>query len=154
MLSKLDATRYDTTNPSQLTASFYLWRTDTKFKCPVDRLNLLCCDIRFRHRFSSLFHHQANGRVNSSSARALCGIGIVAYVVTFLVHILHLPLSRLYLASLAKASPIQTWPFAFTGHLRSRELEDLYKRWWVTWMEMIPDWRCGIWFTNKVHCSS
>ncbi len=75
--------------------------------------------VRFRH--GSLFLHQASGRVNSLSARALCGIGIAAYVATFLVGIFHLPLSRLYLASLEKASPIQTWP---AGRLRSRELED------------------------------
>ncbi len=30
----------------------------------------------------------------------------------------------------------------------------LYKLGWVTWMEMIPDRRCSIWFPNKVHCSS
>ncbi len=56
--------------------------------------------VWFRH--SSLFRHQASGRVNSSSACALCGIGIVAYVATFLVGIFHLPLSRSYLASLEK----------------------------------------------------
>ncbi len=38
---------------------------------------------------------------------ALCG-GIVAYVATFLVSIFHLPLSRSYLASLEKSSPIHT----------------------------------------------
>ncbi len=75
--------------------------------------------VRFRH--GSLFRHQASGCVNSSSARALCGIGIAAYVATFLVGIFHLPLSRLYLASWEKASPTQTWP---AGRLRSRELED------------------------------
>ncbi len=53
----------------------------------------------------SLFRYQASGSVNSSSARALCGIGIAAYVATFLVGIFHLPLSRSYLASLEKASP-------------------------------------------------
>ncbi len=77
--------------------------------------------VRFRH--GSLFRHQATGRVNSSSAaRALCGIGIAAYVATFLVNIFHLPLSRLYLASLEKASSIHTGP---AGGLRSHELEDL-----------------------------
>ncbi len=75
--------------------------------------------VRFRH--GSLFRHQASGRVNSSSARALCGIGIAAYVATFLFSIFHLPLSRLYLDSLEKASPTQTWP---AGRLRSHELED------------------------------
>ncbi len=69
----------------------------------------------------SLFRYQASGSVNSSSARALCGIGFAAYVATFLVGILHLPLSRSYLASLEKASPTQTWP---AGRLRSHELED------------------------------
>ncbi len=103
--------------------------------------------VRFRHGFT--VRHQASGRINSSSARALCGIGIAAYVATFLVGIFHLPLSRLYLASLEKASPTQTWP---AGRLRSRELED--KRGWVTWMEMIPDRRSSIWFPDKVHRSS
>ncbi len=110
---------------------------------------VLRCGVRFRH--GSLFRHQASRCVNSSSARALCGIGIAAYVATFLVGIFHLPLSRSYLASLEKASPTQTWP---AGRLRSRELEDTYKRGWVTWMEMIPDRRCSIWFPNKVHRSS
>ncbi len=109
---------HNTTNPSQHTASSYLWRTVTKFKFPLDRLNLLCCNAA-----SGLDTvHQASRRVNSSSAaRALCGIGIAEYVATFLVDIFHLPLSCLYLASLEKASPIQTWP---AGHLQSREHED------------------------------
>ncbi len=76
--------------------------------------------VWFRH--GSLFLHQASGHVNSSSAAcALCGIGIVALVATFLVNIFHLPLSRSYLASLEKASPIHTW---LAGRLRSCELED------------------------------
>ncbi len=29
-------------------------------------------------------------------------------------------------------------------------LKTLYKHGWVTWMEMIPDRRCSIWFSNKV----
>ncbi len=83
---------------------------------------------------------------NSSSARALCGIGIAAYVATFLVDIFHLSLSRLYLASLEKASPIQTWP---AGRLRSRELEDTLQTRMGDMNEMIPDRRCSIWFSNK-----
>ncbi len=98
----------------------HLWRTDTKFKCPVDRLNLLCCDAA-----SGLdtVHCSATEQasVNFSSARALCGIGFAAYVATFLVGIFHLPLSRSYFASLEKASQMQTWP---ARRLRSRELED------------------------------
>ncbi len=84
--------------------------------------------VRFRH--GSLFRHQASGRVNSSSARTLCGIGITAYVATFLVGLL--PLSRLYLASLEKASPTQTWP---AGRLRSCELKDTCTNadWWHDW---------------------
>ncbi len=59
--------------------------------------------VRFRH--GSLFCYRPSGRVNSlSAALALCGIGIAAYVATFLVNIFHLPLSRLYLTSLEKAS--------------------------------------------------
>ncbi len=120
----------------------------TKLKCPVDRLNLLCCDAAS----GSLFCHQASGRVNSSSAaRALCGIGIAPYVATFLVSIFHLPRSYSYLANLEKSSPIHTWS---SGRLRWRELEDLYKRGSVTWMEMIPDQRFSIWFPNNVHRSS
>ncbi len=117
-----------------------------KMSCRQTQPVVLRRGVRFRH--GSLFLHQASVCVNSSSARALCGIGIAAYVSTFLVGIFHLPLSRLYLASLEKASPTQTWP---AGRLRSRELEDtiLYKRGWVTWMEMIPDRRCSIWFPNK-----
>ncbi len=46
---------------------------------------------------------------------------IAAYIAIFLVNIFHLPLSRLYLASLEKASLIHTWP---AGRLWSRELED------------------------------
>ncbi len=53
--------------------------------------------VRFRH--GSLFHQRVN---SSSAARALCGIGIVAYLAKFLVNIFHLPLSRSYLASLEK----------------------------------------------------
>ncbi len=90
-----------------------------KLSCRQTQPVVLRCGVRFRH--GSLFHHQASGHVNSSSARALCGIGIAAYVATFLVGIFHLQLSRLYLASLEKASPTQTWP---AGHLRSRELKD------------------------------
>ncbi len=105
--------------------------------------------VRFRH--GSLFLHLTSGRVNSSSAaRALCRIGIVVYVATILVNIFYLPLSCSYLVSLEKASPKHTWPaFAFTWTWRH-----LYKRGWVTWMEMIPDRRCSIWFPSKVHRSS
>ncbi len=101
--------------------------------------------IRFRH--GSLFC------VNSSSAAlALCGIGFVEYVATFLVNIFHLPRSHLYLASLEKASPIHIWP---AGRLRSCELEDTctnedgwHERKWF------QIGRFSIWFPNKVHRSS
>ncbi len=86
------------------------------------------------------------GASSSSSARALCGIGIAAYAATFLVDIFHLSLSRLYLASLEKASPIQTWP---AGRLLSRELEDTLQTRMGNMNEMIPDQRCSIWFSNK-----
>ncbi len=75
--------------------------------------------VQFRN--GSLFCHQASRRVNSSSARALCGIVIAAYVATFLVGIFYLPLSRSYLASLEKASPIQTWPAGCTNTDRWHE---------------------------------
>ncbi len=45
-------------------------------------------------------------------------------------------------------------------HLPSREYvitwtwRHLYKCGWVTWMEIIPDRLCSIWFPNKVHRSS
>ncbi len=121
-----------------------------KMSCGQTQPVVLRRGIRFRH--GSLFCHQASGRVNSSSAAcALCGIGIAPYVATFLVNIFHLPLSYSYLANLEKSSPIHTWS---SGRLRWRELEDLYKRGSVTWMEMIPDQRFSIWFPNKVHRSS
>ncbi len=90
-----------------------------QMSCRQTQPVVLRCGIRVRHG-SLLRCHQASER-NSSSARTLCGIGIAAYVATFLVGIFHLPLSRSYLASLEKASPTQTWP---AGSLRSRELED------------------------------
>ncbi len=103
--------------------------------------------VRFRH--GSLFCHQASVCINSSSAApTLCVIGIAPYVATFLVNIFRLQLSRSYLASLKKSSPIQTWP-AITWTWRH-----LYKRGWVTCMKMIPDRRFSIWFPNKVHRSS
>ncbi len=121
-----------------------------KMSCGQTQPVVLRRGVRFRH--GSLFCHQASGRVNSSSAAcALCGIGIAPYVATFLVNIFHLPLSYSYLANLEKSSPIHTWS---SGRLRWRELEDLYKRGSVTWMEMIPDQRFSIWFPNKVHRSS
>ncbi len=121
-----------------------------KMSCGQTQPVVLRRGVRFRH--GSLFCHQASGHVNSSSAaRALCGIGIASFVATFLVNIFHLPRSYSYLANLEKSSPIHTWS---SGRLRWRELEDLYKRGWVTWMETIPDRRCSIWFPNKVHRSS
>ncbi len=87
----------------------------------VDRFNLLWLwrSVRFIHCSAT------------KSACALCGIGITSCVATFLVGIFHLPLSRSYLASLEKASPIQTWP---AGHLRSRELKvkmTYSQVWWL-----------------------
>ncbi len=121
-----------------------------QMSCRQTQPVVLWHSVRFRH--GSPFLHRASGRVNSSSAaRALCGIGIAAYVATSLVNSFHSSLSRSYLASLEKASPIHTWP---AGGLRPRELEDLYKHRWVTWMEIIPDQRFNIWFSNKAHCSS
>ncbi len=117
-----------------------------KMSCEQTQPVVLRRGIRFRH--GSLFCHQTSGCVNSSSAaHALCG-GIAPYVATFLVNIFHLLRSYSYLE---KSSPIRTWS---SGRLRWRELEDLYKRGWVTWMEMIPDRWCSIWFPNKVHRSS
>ncbi len=98
--------------------------------------------VRFRH--GSLFLHQASGRVLVCTRPR--GIGIAAYVATFLVDIFHLSLSRSYLASLEKASPTQTWP---AGRLRSRELEDTLQTRMGDMNEMIPDRRCSIWFSNK-----
>ncbi len=87
-----------------------------------------CC-VRFRH--GSLFFHRASGCVNSSSAaRALCGIGIVAYVSTFLVSIFHLPLSHSYLASFGDSltnTHLTSRAFAITWTWRH-----VYKRGWVT----------------------
>ncbi len=121
MLSTPDA-RYNTTNRSAVNCLVLFMTNWTKWKCPVDWLNLLCCDAASGFRHGSLFFHQASGCVNSSSAaRALCGIGIAPYVATFLVNIFHLPLSYSYLANLEKSSPIHTWS---SGRLRSRELED------------------------------
>ncbi len=121
-----------------------------KMSCRQTQPVVLRRGNRFRH--GSLFFHQASGCVNSSSAaRALCGIGIAPYVATFLVNIFHLPLSNSYLANLEKSSPIHTWS---SGRLRSWTWRHLYKRGWVTWMEMIPDRRFSIWFPNKVHRSS
>ncbi len=108
--------------------------------------------VRFRH--GSLFCHQACGRVNSSSAaRALCGRGITPYVATFLVNIFHLPRSYSYLASLEKALPIHTSPGCNLSAI-TWTWRHLYKRGWVTRMEMIPDRWFSIWFPNKVHRSS
>ncbi len=89
---------------------FMMYTTDTKLKCPVDRLNLLCCDTASGLATALCSSTKASGHVNSSSAAcALCGIGIAAHVATFLVNIFHLSRSRLYLASLEKASPKTTW---------------------------------------------
>ncbi len=83
------------------------YRHKVQISCRQTQPVVLRRGVRFRH--GSLLRHQASGHVNSSSAaRALCGIGILAYVTRFLVNIFHLPLSRSYLASLEKASPIQT----------------------------------------------
>ncbi len=89
---------------------------------------------------------------NSSSAHALCGIGIAAYVSTFLNW--HLPFIAVSLVfgqfgeSLTNTN-LTSRAFAITWTWRH-----LYKRGWVTWMEMIPDQQCSIWFPNKVHRSS
>ncbi len=99
----------------------------------------------------SLFRYQASGSVNSSSARALCGIGIAAYVATFLVGIFHLPLVSLVFGQFGESltnTNLTSRAFAITWTWRH-----LYKRGWVTRMEMIPDRRCSIWFPNKVHRS-
>ncbi len=102
-----------------ITTLFMTYWHKVQMSCRQTQPVVLWRSVRFRH--GSLFLHQASGRVNSSSARALCGIGIAAFVATFLVSIFHLPPSRSYLASLEKASPTQTWP---AECLRSRELED------------------------------
>ncbi len=146
-------TRYAVQHDKSLRVNgFILFMTywhKVQMSCRQTQPVVLWHGVRFRH--GSLFLHLASGRVNSSSAaRALCRIGIVVYVATILVNIFYLPLSCSYLASLEKASPIHTWPaFAFTWTWRH-----LYKRRWVTWMEMIPDRRCSIWFPSKVHRSS
>ncbi len=73
------------------------------------------------------------------------------YLVTFLVNIFHLLRSCLYLASLESLTNTNLTSRAFAIIWTWRHL---YKRGWVTWMEMIPDRRCSIWFPNKVYCSS
>ncbi len=91
------------------------------------------------------------GRVNSSSA-ALCGIGIAAYVATFLVNIFHLPLSCSYFGQFGESltnTNRTSRVFAITWTSRH-----LYKRGWVTWMEIIQNRRCNVWFPKNVHCSS
>ncbi len=119
----------------------------TQMSCRRTQPVVLQRGVRFRH--GSLLC------VNSSSAaRALCGIGITAYVATFLVNIFHLPMSRSYLASLEKASPIHTCDLTSREFVITWTWRHLYKRGWVTWMEMIPDRRFSIWFLNKVHRSS
>ncbi len=79
------AIRHDKSLTVNCLVPFMTYWHKVKMSC-VDRFNLLCCDAESGH--------QASGRVNSPSARALWGIGITAYVSTFLVSIFHLPLSR------------------------------------------------------------
>ncbi len=95
----------------------------TQFKCPVDRLILLCCDA-----VSGLdtFHCYATKQVgvnSSSAARALCGIGIAAYVATFLVNIFHLLRSRSYFDQFGE-SLTNRHLYNTAGRLQSRVLEN------------------------------
>ncbi len=117
--TRCDVIRHDKSLTVNCLVLFMTYWHKVQMSCRQTQSVVLRRGVRFRH--GSLFCHQASGRVNSSSARALCGIVIAVYVATLLVGILHLPPSRLYLAGLEKASPIQTWP---AGRLRSRELED------------------------------
>ncbi len=92
------------------------------FKCPVDRLNLLCCDAASGLDTVLCSSTKQACLLTPRLLHALSGRGIAACDdATFLVNIFYLPLSHSYLASLEKASPIHTWP---AGRLRSRELED------------------------------
>ncbi len=63
--------RYDTTNPFVLYMTY--WHK-VQTSCRQTQPVLLRRGVWFIHY--SLFRHQASGHVNSSAARALCGIGI------------------------------------------------------------------------------
>ncbi len=103
---------------SKLPHSIYDVLTKVQMSCRQTQSVVLQRGIRCRRVLLSVPPPSKRAR---SSAHALCGIGIAAYAATFLVGIFHLQRSHLYLASLEKASPIQTWP---AWRLRSRELED------------------------------
>ncbi len=118
-----------------------------KMSCRQTQPVVLRRGIQFRH--GSLFRHQASGCVNSLSARALCGIGFAAYVATFLVGIFHVSFVFCQFGESLTNTNLTSRVFAITWTWRH-----LYKRRWVTWMEMIPDRRCSILFPNKVHRSS
>ncbi len=119
----------------------------TTFKCPVDRLNLLCCDTP-----SSL------DTVHCSATKQLlvCTRSLWNRIRGVCSHICccHLPSTAVSFVfgqfgeSLTNTN-LTSRAFAITWTWRH-----LYKRGWVTWMEMIPDRRCSIWFPNKVHRSS
>ncbi len=123
ILSALDVARHKKSLTVNCFALFMMYWHKVQMSCRQTQPVGLRGGVRFRH--GSLFCHQASVRVNSSSAaHALCGIGIAAYVATFLDSIFHLPLFRSYFPSLEKASPIQT---CAAGRLRSREHEDPFK---------------------------
>ncbi len=105
--------------------------------------------VRFRH--GSLFCHQASGRVNSSSACALCGIGIVSYRHLSCWHLPFTAVSFVFgqFGESLTNTNLTSRAFAITWTWRH-----LYKRGWVTWKEISPDRRCSIWFPNKVYRSS
>ncbi len=103
--------------------------------------------VRFRH--GSLFRHQASGRVNSSSAaRAFCGIGIVAYVATFLVNIFHLffIISGGYKREISENLPLSVWLV-----LCARELLTLPKTTSSVSHTFIYLWRAATESTPRCH---
>ncbi len=130
----------------------YLWRTDTKFKCPVDRLNLLCCDAASGLDTVSLFRHQASGRVTPRLPRSLWNRNRGVYS-TFLVSVFHLPLSSFVVGQFGESL---TNTNLTAGRLRSHwTMKTLVQTRMGDMMEMIPDGWCSIWlFPNKVHRSS
>ncbi len=150
-LNKRCTIQYDKSLTVNCPIQFMTYWYKVQMSCKQTKPVVLRCGIWFRH--GSPFLHKAGGHVNSSSvARALCGIGIVAYVATFLVNIFHLPLSRSYFGQFRESltnTHLTSRAFAITWTWRHS-----YKRGWMTWMEMIPDRRFSIWFPNKVHCSS
>ncbi len=119
----------------------------TQLKCPVDRLNLLCCDA-------------ASGldTVHCSATKQLlvCTLSLWNRSRGVCCHICcwHLPFATVsfvfgqFVESFTNTN-LTSRAFAITWTWRH-----LYKRGWVTRMEMIPDRRCSIWFPNKVHPSS